>query len=268
MDPRMKAGLIVSITAFLLGFSAGFPLHAQEPAPKPTAGQRFLRLLPLGDPPPFRQEIRDGIRYEIEPEPGTIPPRQVMLGEGEAAVTLRLNLGRATDRIKVPGGLAPLGLRVPGSTPDAVPVPWLAVRPPETGDFLALIWRDPGKPWSQPRAIVFPDGPAEFPAGNIRIINLLPTGTSLMLGTERILLDAGKSLTKQITIGEDLPLQTAYRDAAGNYQRFYAGSVLLNPNERAQIVIYRADGENPRRPAKVVVFNELAPNETKKEPDP
>jgi hypothetical protein len=32
-----------------------------------------------------------------------------------------------------------------------------------------------------------------------------------------------------------------------------------HPNERAQVLLYRADGENPRQAVKAVIFNEAAP---------
>jgi hypothetical protein len=138
-------------------------------------------------------------------------------------------------------------------------VPWLSLRPPESGDLLALVWRDPGNTWAKPRAIVLPDSSAEFPAGRIRIVNLLPLETALIFGEDRVMVGAGKSLIRDMNIGADTTIQIAYRDPAGMLKRFYSGSVLLNANERAQVVLYRADGENPRRPAKVVIFNELTP---------
>ena len=74
-----------------------------------------------------------------------------------------------------------------------------------------------------------------------------------------MLLGSGKALIKTLKIGNDLPIQIAFKNKTAQFQPFYSGAILLNPNERAQIFIHRADGENPRRPAKVVTFNEIAP---------
>ena len=38
---------------------------------------RNLRILPVGESPPYRQEIRDGVRYELPPPPGSVPPMEV-----------------------------------------------------------------------------------------------------------------------------------------------------------------------------------------------
>lgn len=230
---------------------------AQEAKPAPTT--RSLRLLPLGEPPPFRQEIRDGVRYELEPDPNSIPPRQITLSPDPAATPIRLNLGRATNPIEIPFGTAPVTLRPPAASPDAPPATWLTFQPPESGNLIALIWRDPGKPWTTPRAMVLPDSAEAFPSGNLRIVNLLPVESAAIFGQERVLIPPGKSLLRPIPRDADLPIQIAFRNASGQLQRFFSSSVLLNVNERAQLFLYRADGEKPRQPAKVVIFNEATP---------
>jgi len=229
---------------------------------------RSLRLLPLGEPPPFRQNVIDGVRYEQEPEPGSVPPRQIRFGEAEKAILIRLNLGRATEPIKIPGGTAAVGFREATASNDPAVKPWLTLTPPESGDVLAVIWRDPGTRWSTPRSILFADTAAALPAGSIRIVNLLPVEAALVFGADRVILTPGKSLVKALAVGTDLPIQIAFKNSTGQYQRFYSGAVLLNRNERAQVFIHRADGEKPRQPAKVVTFNEIAPPPPKPKPQP
>lgn len=231
---------------------------AGEPVEKPAAGSRSLRLLPLGEPPPYQEEVRDGVRFELEPEPGSVPPRQVVYGEAEKTVTLRLNLGRVTESLRIGEGTGAAVFRALAGAEEP-PVPWLALQPPATGDLLALVWRDPGKLWTQPRCLILPDSAVAFPAGNVRIVNLLPVEAALLFGEDKVLLAPGKTLLRPVVVGEDLPFRIAYRDQAGALQSFYSGSVLLNRDERAQVVLFRADGLKPRRPAKAVVFNEAVP---------
>ncbi|KAB2641361.1 MAG: hypothetical protein DVB25_02025 [Verrucomicrobia bacterium] len=234
--------------------------HAQEgggvpPGPPP----RGLRLLPLGEPPPFRQEVRDGVRYELEPALGSIPPRQIRFGAGAAATLVRLNLGRASEVLKIPGGSDPVVFRDATAPDDPALRPWLTIIAPDTGNVLAVIWREPGSRWNLPRSLVFADSAAALPAGSLRIVNLLPVEAALVFGDNRLILQPGKSLVKSLSVGTDLAIQIAFKNSSGQYQSFYSGAVLLNPNERAQIFIHRADGEKPRCPAKVVIFNEIAP---------
>ena len=260
------AGVIWRILPLLvLTLAIGHAQNAEEAA-KPKVPPRLLRLLPLGESPPFRQDVRDGVRYELEPAPGSIPPRQVRFGEGETPILIRLNLGRASESVKIPPGTAPVLFREADAPVDPAVKPWLSLYPPETGDVLAVIWRDPGSRWSQPRSLLFPDSGAALPAGSIRIVNLLPAETALVFGTDRVILAPGKALVKAIAIGSDLPIHIAYKLPSGQYQRFYSGAVLLNANERAQIFIHRADGEKPRQPAKVVTLSEIAPPPPKPKP--
>jgi len=241
--------------------------HAQDAgAPQQALQPRALRLLPLGEPPPFRQEVKDGVRYELEPEPGSIPPRQIRLGEGDKATLVRLNLGRASESLHIPAGTAPVVFHEASAPDDPSAKPWLTLYPPATGNELAVIWRDPGSRWSLPRSLLFDDSATALPAGSLRIVNLLPVDAALIFGDERLILVPGKVLVKALNIGTDLPIQIAFKTPTGQYQHFYSGAVLLNPNERAQIFIHRADSEKPRRPAKVVTFNESAPLPPKPQP--
>jgi hypothetical protein len=237
----------------------GLAQRVDDPG-KSKVPPRSLRLLPLGEAPPFRQEVRDGVRYELEPAPGSIPPRQIRLGDGDVGTLIRLNLGRASESVKIPVGTVPAILRDAAAASVPTAPPWISLRPPETGDVLAVLWREPGTSWSKPRSIIFPDSAAAFPSGNIRIVNLLPTEAALVFGADRTLLPPGKTLLKAIGLGIDHPIQIAFKTNTGQFQRFYSGSVLLNANERAQIFVHRADGEKPRQPAKVVIFSEATPS--------
>lgn len=224
----------------------------------PAAGARVLRLLPLGDSPPFRQEVRDGVRYELEPPPGSVPPRQLAWGDAESTATVRLNLGQVSEPLPIPVGAVPFILREPGEPAESAR-PWVRLTLPETGNLLALLWRDADVPWTQPRAMLLPEHLTAFPAGSLRVVNLTAAPVAMILGTERIPLTPGQVLVKPLAVGADVPLQLAYNDASGNVRRFHSSSVLLNEGERGQIFIHRADGERPRQPVKVVILSEQAP---------
>src|SRR5687767_13204483 len=87
--------------SLLLLFSG--TLFSQEAPVKHT-----LRILPLGDPPPFIQEVRNGVRYEVPAEEGTIPPRNIALsavapkGEEQEKFPMRLRLGVASTPLEFP----------------------------------------------------------------------------------------------------------------------------------------------------------------------
>jgi hypothetical protein len=227
---------------------------------------RHARFFAVGDSPPFRQEIRDGIRYEIDPPADSVPPREVVPGFGEElAEAVPLRLGRITAPVKVPAGEGELNLRSAGEAADSAP--WLRIKRPESGDFLVYLFRNPAKrTWKDAVSLVVPDGAAGFPAGTVRIVNLFPQAVNIVWGAETTTLPAGKTVLKTIKPGTEMPFQILVADRDGTIQRYYSGAVVQNPGERGLVTIYRADGVAPRRPVKVSMLREpVAPPPPPKE---
>lgn len=237
-------------------------VHAEE-KPKPA---RHARILAIGDLPTFRQEIRDGVAYELEPPPDSVPPRQVVPGFGEeVANALPLRLGFITPFVKVPAGEGPLMLRRAEDKADASP--WLTVKRPEEGDFLIYLFRTPTRnSWAEAAALVVPDG-AATPAGSVRITNLFPQTVRVVMDKEGVLLEPAKSFVRTMKSGVEIPFQILTADPAGTMKAYYSGSITQNSGERGLVTIYRADGEKPRRPLKVSMLREpivAPPKEEKK----
>lgn len=265
----MKLTFVAGLVALACGM-VPLAAHAQEAAPGTTPEKpapvpgRHVRFLPVGDLPPYRQEIRDGVAYELEPPPGSIPPRQVMVGFGdEKKDAVPLLLGRVTEPLSAPGGEGPMQVRKLDESPEAEP--WMKVDRPESGDFLVLLWRDSSKgDWSKARSLVLPDSPESAPAGRVRIINLSPVPVAVVFGGEKIKLEAGKFYQRSVPVGKDNEFQLGAVTHAGDLDRFHAGSIFQNAGERSLVVIYRADGVQPRRPLKAVVQKEPV---VRKEPE-
>ena len=250
-------GMHLSRVCCLALLATLLPVSAQEPAEKKEAPTRQVRFLPVGDAPPFRTEERGGVRYELEPPAGSVPPREVLIGFGEeepAAVPLLL--GRMSVPLKAPGGSGPMTLRRRDDGADAEP--WLKVARPEDSDFLVLLWRaSPKATWAEAKALVLPDSPAAAPAGRVRIVNLSPVGVGVVFGGEKIALLPGKIYQRQVAPGKDHPIELgAVMKEKAAPTRFYSGTVFQNPGERTLVVIYRADGDQPRRPLKAIVERE------------
>ena len=241
----MKFPVILCIALYL----AGTWLFA---APKDES-PRHVRFLALGESPPFRQEVRDNVRYELEPPPGSIPPREVLLGYGgEKSESTPLRLGQLTAALIAPPGAGPLVL----SLRDAAKgdPPWLRLERPETGDFLILLWRDPKHAtWQKVRSLVVPDGAV---SGSVRYINLSPAAVGITLGSEKLKLEAGKMFGRAVPVGVEQPFEVFLPDTTGALKRLHSGVVVQNPGERTLVLIYLADGVGHRRPLKVTVLRE------------
>ncbi|MDQ8189177.1 hypothetical protein [Roseibacillus persicicus] len=251
----------LAIVLFVLG--VGF-LPAQEK----EVPARTLRILAVGDSPPFRQEIRNGIRYELPPPEGSVPPIRVQAAilDAEGAEQkseyeidnpkepgLRLRLNNVTSRLTVPGAALSVTLLDDGTS-------WHQFQLPEGGDYLLVLFRDPQlKSWGKARSILVPDGGSSFGAGDMRFINVGPVNTAFTIGDrERFELAAGKVLFQTLGVSQGTPAQVMYQDPKRGWQRFWSSALVQNRGERSTIVVYFADGEKPRRPLKLIALRERA----------
>lgn len=229
---------------------------AQE---KPSLRQ--IRFLAIGDMPPFRQEIRDGVRYELEAEPGTVPPRmiEIPLGE-EKKLETTLSLGAFSPAISIPPAAGSLTLRKK-QTDSAVD--WHKLTLPEKGDWLVVLWRDPQKnTWEAARSAVIADDLLTFPAGSVRLLNALPTTARFTFAEQTLDLKAGGVKVLPLTQATT-PVQIAALDAEQNWRVVYQSAITQNPGERGNVILYRADGVSPRNPVKVLNLRERAPTPQK-----
>ncbi|MES2923096.1 MAG: hypothetical protein V4819_16185 [Verrucomicrobiota bacterium] len=247
----MKSSFIFHLTTLL----AGICLSAA--AKDETA--RKVRFLALGELPPFQQEIRDNVRYELEPPAGSIPPREVMLGFGDdQSQPTPLRLGQITAPLKAPSGAGPLLLAMRGDAKDAEP--WLRLTRPETGDFLVLLWRDSKQgSWQKVKSLVVPDDAVAAPSGSVRYVNISPATVDIGFGGDPIALIPGGIYKRTLPVGVEHPFEIFLPDTSGAKKRLHSGVVLQNPGERSLVLIYFADGVGHRRPLKVTVQREQAP---------
>ena len=249
----MKMRLLVPV----LWLALFAPVWGQES----TGGAKgWLRILPVGDAPPFRQEIRDGVRQEMESPEGAQPPRELVVpvreGRKDEEKKLRLHLGRVSEAVLVCAG--PLILSEGQEADD--PVGWAKIKMPERSAALAIMFRDPrGKSWDSVRSIVLPDDPTSFPAGRVRFVNASPFPVSVLFQGKSTVMKPGQVMLKQSATGgamEDEQLQIVVRVAKGLTKRIFDASVSQNSRERTNVIIHWADGEKPRRPARVLLQRE------------
>lgn len=219
---------------------------------------RHVRFLAVGDMPPFRQEIRDGVRYELEAEPGTIPPQQIEipLDKGKTLNTI-LSLGAFSPKLTIPASASELRMQKKEGEKLA---DWHEVKIPAQDSSLVVLWRDPEKKtWDAARSVVIADDSIAFPAGSARFINLLPTAARFVFtALPPFELEAGA--LKVLPIPQvTTPVQIAVMDALQQWHVVYQSAITQNPGERGNMILYRADGVSPRSPVKVLNLREHAP---------
>lgn len=223
---------------------------AQEPA-----AQHSLRILPLGDPPPFRQEVKAGVRYEIPAPEGTVPPREIMVAskiateETPKEFPLRLRLGTATPPLMVP---SPQDGKLAVKT--AAGAPWVSIPLSQSSSTLALVWRT-GKSWNEAaRVFALPDDTKE---GEFRFINLTAKPMAVTWGDLKLKLNPATTMIQRIPDGKKaVPLTIQYPAPEGGLKPCFSTQVEKAPGTRQQFVIYVADGEKPKLPVKVLPLSD------------
>lgn len=233
------------------------PVWAQENTDSPKG---WLRILPVGDAPPFLQEVREDVRQELPTPEGAIPPRELVVpvrkGQKDGEGKIRLRLGRVSQAFPVSPG--PLVLSADQNADD--PEGWTKITMPQQSAALAIMFRDPrGKTWDSVRSIVLPDDATSFPAGRVRFVNASPLLVNVSFQGKNIAMKPGQVIFRQSAEGgaiTDEPLQVAVRDAKGRTKRIFDSAISQSRGERTNVIIHWADGENPRRPARVLLQRE------------
>lgn len=251
------------VAIFLYALSCSLASAQEKAVP------RKLRLLPVGDMPPFRQEIRDGVRYELEPEPGSEPPRTITIPvTKEKTLTLQLALGVFAESVALPATMQLCQLQKAAGDQAEL---WCQISLPAAGDCAVILWRDPKEnTWEKARSLVIPDGKAAFPAGTARLVNTLSTPSKWVFADKTIEVKAGGVLIEKLP-AETVPVQVSVLDAEQNWRVVFQSSIGQGASERSNVILYRADGEEVRTPVKVLNLREQAnpaPVETAKPPQP
>ena len=224
---------------------------------------RALRILAVGQEPPWREVIQGGRRVQVPPPVGSLPPGRLQLSNAEGvelgeAVGVKLN--QFSNIMPVSPGTHPLHAVGDGGFD---PKPWYKFKFPSVTAGLAILWRDPkeGKWTNGCQGILLRDDLGGFPAGRVRIVNVSKYPLGLTFGTERGLLKPGQVIMRAGKSGtfSKMPLELSVKDGkTGRWVRALSQEINQKSTERTHIVLYTTDGEAPARPVSAVVLREAA----------
>ncbi len=224
---------------------------------------RALRILAVGQEPPWREVIQGGRRMQIPPPVGSLPPGRLQLSNAEGielgqAVGIKLN--QFSNILPVSPGTHPLHAVGEGGFD---PKSWYSLKFPSVPAGLAVLWRDPkeGKWTNGCKGVVLRDDLAGFPAGRVRIVNVSKYPLGLKFGSEKGLLKPGQVLMRAGNSGSfsKTPLELSVKDSkTGRWVRALSQEINQKATERTHIVLYTTDGEAPARPVSAVVLREVA----------
>lgn len=210
-----------------------------------------LRLLALGEMPPFRQEIRDGVRRELDPPAGSIPPRTLEAPAPEAKAAppvFRLILGSPSPAVTVTPVEGRVALSETGQGK------WLEVPCPPASRTLAILWR-PGKSWDRPQVLALPELTAKYDPRSFRFVNVAPQAVGIVFGDKRLQLQSGRSIELVLPPEAKEATVTVMYSAEDGLKPCFSGAAQVREGSATQFFIHRADGEAARRPVAVTVVS-------------
>lgn len=219
-----------------------------------------LRVLTLGNRAPFTQEVRDGVRHEVDPPEGSLPPREVTLGIASpadaatepGAEQLNLRLGEVSTALSMPRPDPPVVTLRDRETNRI----WLKQGLAAAQSTLLIVWRS-GKTWDQTRCLALDDSPEAVPHGSCRVVNVAAVEVKLIWGTQRYRLLPGRNLVLRFPeASKDVPLEILYPDAAGTLRPCLSTTAEADPANRRQWFVFRADRADARTPVQVLPLSE------------
>lgn len=220
--------------------------------------QGWLRLLAVGNSPPYREKVVKGVRMQIAPPQGSIPPRQLLIpGRKDSVQRVRLQFGVITPAKRTSKGTVPLKELGAGEDDE----PWMKLKTGNGEASLAILFRHPKKDWEAPRVLMLPDDLTTHPEGAVRVVNAsvysmrveVGKATPFVMtpGAVKVLRSAGNGVLT------NTPLKI-FVQIKGDWKQIYNAALNQAENERTNVVVYRSDGEKPRRPAAALVLRERA----------
>jgi len=232
--------------------SLSLSVFAQE------ASHKHMRFVPLGDLPPHRETIKNGVRIQFPPPPGTVPPKPTTLAldpkEGQD-VPLRLKEFTKWASINSTAGGVKIfqGKQIGGK-------PWISSRFSSKAQSLGVLYADhQNKNWFNPKMTMVPDDLSTFPLGSIRFVNVSHCSALVRFGNEKAdVIAPGKVLLKKLRQGNH-PVLVGYLVPGKNNVRevIFQNELMMKPKQRIQAFFYQAQGKNPRKTVKFFHRGEL-----------
>ena len=229
----------------LISLSLSLSVFAQE------ASHKHMRFLPVGDLPPHRETIKNGVRIQFPPAPGSVPPTPTTLAidhkEGRD-VPLRLKEFTEWSSINPRAGGVKLfqGKQIGGK-------PWISSRFSSKSQSLGVLYADhQNKNWFNPKMMMVPDDLSTFPPESIRFVNVSHCSALVRFGNEKAhVIAPGKVLLKKLKQGNH-PVLVGYLAPSKNNARemIFQNELMMRPKQRIQAFFYQSRGKNPRKAVK------------------
>jgi len=219
--------------------------------------KKYVRFLPLGELPDWKEELIDGVRVQAEPPAGALPPTIISAPNGpediqKKGLTLRQPTGFMTFGAQA-GSLSLHEGEVAGG------VAWLKSPMPNATFSLGVLFRDNTEmSWKSPKMVLLNDSKDALPAGSIRFVNVSDLKAIVKVGGKSEVIQPGGIVIKTLKEGDN-PILAGYYAKNGAVVMIFQNSVKLLQNQRVQAFFFKGQGDKPRTDVKFISFPEPLP---------
>ncbi|MDA7882376.1 hypothetical protein N9A94_08740 [Akkermansiaceae bacterium] len=239
----MKIIVLLSMVLSLL-------VSAQEEVPP-----KYMRFIPLGEIPVWKEEIVDSTRVQKEYEPGEMPPKDIMIGVREGSMeSSKLFLREFTGLFTFSGALERLKI---GQGAEGSASAWLDSAMAKPRYSLGVLYRDhEDMTWLKPRLKIFRDDLTVFPLGTMRFANVSLNDVLIKVNDqEPFLVKPGDAIVYPIAVG-GVRVQATAVTQEGLHRRIYDNNLELRENERVQGFFFKSQSPAPANPVQIFYYPE------------
>ncbi len=211
-----------------------------------------IRLCPVGDPPPFRQVVHNGVRMELDPPRGTCPPSKVkvsgMMNQEKAPIEyLRLSMGCQTPDFYLPQSSNPINIE------DVEGASWTKIHPHLSGNSLVLLWKS-GTSWSDVGHLVIDAGQATHIDHAFFFTNVSALDVGLVVGNEKIILQPKKTVSR--IFKQSTPCRIVFQQGDKKLKTCFESELSGSVGIHQRLIIYPTNSATSRNPLKVLTLGE------------
>jgi len=231
----MKAILLLSLLLPLV-------VTGQEKLPP-----KYLRLVPLGELPPWKEEIRGDRRIQSPPEPGQMPPSKIRVNGGDLnGFGGNLFLRRITNYYSIAGKQQRLEILEEGENP-----PWISHAMPTASHTLAILFRDLQEmTWLKPVVKIVRDDLQAFPLGSMRLVNVSHLEIAVKVGDQDpVFIKSGESSQQKLKEGKNL-VRVDVIDPDGSNKMIFQNDFSIRKGQRVQSFVFKSQGLGASRPVR------------------
>jgi hypothetical protein len=247
----MKGASLIIFYLSAISATAPFPFAPDREKEVP----RHLRFIALGELPPWKEKLVNGIRIGVPPPRWSVPPNSNLLVAEDQSVSFELNLRSFTEILTVPDA-GPQWVVKP--VQGEASADWFRCPGPTASLTLGVLSPDPvTKKWDNPKILLLDDDARSFEAGEIRFVNVSDKIVLVKLGAKHFGIGPERILVKPIGVGSH-PVLLGYLD--GQEQKLiWENQISVPEGQRVQCFFYNSGRPGVSRSVRSHIVTEPIP---------